>query len=162
MRRFVRKGGNQYCELDVNQPATAVASLLEYEAKARQVALTLDLCEPLPPVWADRILIEQVIYNLVRNAIETLAAREQDRRVTLRTHADTEYVWLEVTDNGPGIDQEIGEHIFEAFSTQKQDGLGMGLAISRSIIGSLGGNLGYNNLQEGGVMFYFNLPLENP
>ena len=162
MRRFVRKGGNQYCELDVNQPATAVASLLEYEAKARQVALNLDLCEPLPPVWADRILIEQVIYNLVRNAIETLAAREQDRRVTIRTHADTEYVWLEVTDNGPGIDQEIGEHIFEAFSTQKQDGLGMGLAISRSIIGSLGGNLGYNNLQEGGVMFYFNLPLENP
>ena len=162
MRRFVRKGEPSYCELDLNQATREIASLLEYEAKARQVSLNLELCEPLPPVWAARNLVEQVIYNLGRNALEALASREQDRRLTLRTSADAGQVRVEVEDNGPGIEPEMEERMFEAFSTQKQDGLGMGLAVSRSIIGALGGDLGYRNLPEGGVLFYFNLPQETP
>ncbi len=161
MRRFVRKGETRYCQLDLNQPIREIASLLEYEAKARQVSLNLELCEPLPLVWAARNLVEQVIYNLARNAIEALASREQDRCLTLRTCAEAGQVGVEVVDNGPGIGPEMEERMFEAFSTQKQDGLGMGLAVSRSIIGALGGDLGYRNLPEGGVMFFFNLPQEN-
>jgi len=82
--------------------------------------------------------------------------------VAIRTRADSDRVWVEVMDNGPGVDLEQGEHIFEPFSTQKQNGLGMGLAISRSIVTALGGVIGYTNLPEGGAMFFFHVPRVKP
>lgn len=162
LRRFVRKGGTQWTELDLNEPVREVASLLEHELKTRQVTLILELAERLPAVWADRILVEQVIFSLARNAIEVLAGRDQDRRVTIRTRADAEGVWVEVADNGPGVDPTLGNRIFEPFSTPKQEGLGMGLAICRSIVQTLGGQIGHANLAQGGAMFHFHFPRMKP
>jgi two-component system sensor kinase FixL len=162
MRRFVRKGGTQWAELDLNEAVREVASLLEHELKTRQVTLLLEPAERLPPVWADRILVEQVIFSLARNAMEALAGRDQDRRVTIRTRADADGVWVEVADNGPGVDPTLGDRIFEPLSTPKQEGLGMGLAICRSIVQTLGGQIGHENLAQGGAMFHFHFPRMKP
>lgn len=161
LRRFVQKGEMQWQAVDLNRPVREVVALLEHEIRAGRVKLTLELDEALPAVRADPLLLEQVIYNLVRNALEAVSDREPAGAVTVRTTAGPERVRLEVLDNGPGVDENLGERIFEPFVTQKPGGLGVGLAISRSIVQAHKGELGWENRTGGGTVFHLDLPAVN-
>lgn len=158
LRRFVHKGEMQWQPVDLNHPVREVAALLEHEVHASQAKLVLELDDPLPAVRADPLLLEQVIYNLARNALEAVADGRPAGEVILRTHADAGRVRLEVLDNGPGVDADLGARVFDPFVSQKPGGLGIGLAISRSIVHAHKGELGYGNREGGGAVFHLDLP----
>jgi signal transduction histidine kinase len=120
----------------------------------------LDLSPRLPPAVADPIMVEQVIGNLVRNAIDAMTeARSPQREITLRTARRDGSVEVEVADTGPGIDAALVEQVFEPFFTTKHDGVGMGLSISRSIVEAHGGRIAVDSAAGRGATFRFSLPL---
>lgn len=160
VRRFVQKGEPQFGPVDLNLIARETAALVGHEARAHQVEIVEALAGTLPPVLGDRVLLEQVVFNLVRNAMDAVLAGAGARRVTLATSADDRLVYVEVSDTGPGVDPALAAHVFDSFVTGKRGGLGMGLAISRSIVEAHGGTLRYNATPEGGSTFAFSLPQE--
>jgi PAS domain S-box-containing protein len=157
VRRFVQKGEPQLGPVDLNLIARGTAALVDHDARSQDVEIVLELAEGLPAVQGDRVLLEQVVFNLVRNAMDAALSGSGERRVTLRTSSDAQLVYLEVSDSGPGVDPALGEHIFDSFVTNKQGGLGMGLAISRSIVEAHAGTLRYANNPGGGATFTFSL-----
>ncbi|MDT3708207.1 MAG: ATP-binding protein [Thiobacillus sp.] len=157
VRRFVQKGEPQLCPVDLNLIARETVGLLDHDARAQGVEMVLELAGDLPAVQGERVLLEQVVFNLVRNAMDAVLAGSGERRVTLKTSSDAHLVYVEVSDTGPGVDPELGEHIFDSFVTGKQGGLGMGLAISRSIAEAHAGSLRYANRPGGGATFTFSL-----
>ncbi len=160
LRQFTRKGAIERRPLDLNQTLRDVLALLGHELRRGEVQVGLELAEPLPPVAADRIQIEQVLVNLVRNASEAVAARPLgERRVGLATAARGETVEVAVSDSGKGLPEGAAGRLFQPFFTTKADGLGVGLAISRSIIESHGGRLWAEPAGGGGACFRFTLPL---
>jgi C4-dicarboxylate-specific signal transduction histidine kinase len=162
VRRFVSRQDMQRVPVDLNGRVCEVVDLLRSEARSREVAVYLDLHEDLPHVPADPVLIEQVVFNLVRNALDALQERAPPRVVTLSSARAGDRVYVEVRDNGPGVDAALGARIFDSFVSSKGEGVGMGLAISRSIIEAHGGRLDYQANAEGGATFRFELPLESP
>ncbi|HEY0664393.1 MAG TPA: ATP-binding protein [Thiobacillaceae bacterium] len=161
VRRFVKKGELQFGPVDLNQIARETAALLGHEARSHQIEVAQQLDEGLARVRGERVLLEQVVFNLVRNAMDAVLGRPEGRLVTVKTFSDAQLVYVEVSDNGPGVDPALAPHIFDSFVTSKQGGLGMGLAISRSIVEAHGGTLRYAARPEGGAAFSFSLPLEN-
>ncbi|HEY0663779.1 MAG TPA: ATP-binding protein, partial [Thiobacillaceae bacterium] len=160
VRHFVKKGEFQFGPVDVNQIARETAALLEHVARSRAIEFVQELAEGLPAVRGERVLLEQVVFNLVHNAMDAVLSRSGGRRVTVKTFSDAQLVYVEVSDNGPGVDPAIGAHIFDSFVTSKQGGLGMGLAISRSIVEAHGGTLRYATHPEGGAVFTVSLAPE--
>jgi len=108
-------------------------------------------------VQGDHILLEQVLFNLARNALDAVLAQPGERQVTLKTAFDTQLVYVEVSDTGSGVDPALGERVFDSFVTSKQEGMGMGLAISRSIVEAHDGTLRFVNNPGGGTTFMFTL-----
>ncbi len=175
LRRFVRTDAMEPVVLDLNVPLREVAALLTHDAAAHQVGLSLELADALPRVKATGILIEQVVFNLTRNAIRAAAGQSQPGQVAIRSRADAERVWVEVLGNGqtPSAyrDQTGGAaDLVNAESVATDDGLGFSLAISRSIIDSFQGEVGCYGESSGvnsgdlcgetrsGTFCYFNLP----
>jgi PAS domain S-box-containing protein len=161
LRHFVRKGEIQPGPVDLNQVAREVVALMRFDADWQNIAIELDLAEGMPNLSAELILVEQVLFNLVRNAFEAKASETEKKRVLIRTRFDQAYACIEVEDNGLGVNESLGNSIFESFMTDKQNGLGMGLAISRSIVEAHGGTLGYVNNPQGGATFRCCLPRED-
>ncbi len=163
LRNFVRNEELQHTHIEMNELVRTVVHLVDMEARWHSLPVRLELYEPLPATLGDRILIEQVVLNLVHNAIEAMQQTEQHmRKLTIRTSmpgADT--LQIEVIDTGPGISEADLKHIFEPFFTTKSDGMGMGLAITRSIIDAHGGRLTAVCNEQGGATFCFTLPIEN-
>jgi C4-dicarboxylate-specific signal transduction histidine kinase len=149
IRRFMQKGETQFGPVDMNLIARETEALLAHEAKSHQVSVVLELAEGLPNVQGDRVLLQQVVFNLLRNALDAVRSQTGERRVALSTSFDTQQVTLGVSDNGPGVDPAFGEDIFDSFITSKKDGLGMGLTISRTIIEAHAGTLRYTRNPEG-------------
>jgi len=143
--------------VDLNPIIREVAALLDHEARSQEVEIVLELAEALPPVQGESVLLEQVIFNLVRNALDAVLDQASERRIMLRTSFDAQLVYVEVIDTGPGVDPALGEHIFDSFVTSKQEGMGMGLTISRSIIEAHAGSLRYVKNSEGRNTFMFSL-----
>ena len=160
VRHFVQKKEPQLGPVDLNLVARETAALVDHDARAQAVGIVLDLAQDLPQVQAERVLLEQVVFNLVRNAMDAAQAGTGERRVMLRTAFDAQLVYVEVSDTGPGVDPALGEQIFDSFVTSKQGGLGMGLAISRSIAEAHGGTLRYAARPGGGTTFTFSLARE--
>lgn len=158
LRRFAHKGETPRGQVSLNELARDVLALTEHGARGQAVEMVLALDERLPTILGDRVLLEQVVFNLVRNALEAVAEQPGVRRVEIRTGRDTAGVWLDVADTGAGMREEIGKNIFESFLTQKPNGLGIGLAVSRSIIEAHGGGISYYSPPEGGTVFHFTLP----
>jgi PAS domain S-box-containing protein len=157
VRRFVQKQDLQYAPVDLGHTATEVAALLEHEARSQQVEIVLDLAEDLPPVHGEHVLLEQVVFNLARNAMDEVLSQPGARKITLKTSFDAQQVYIAVSDTGRGVDAALAERIFDSFVTGKEGGLGMGLSISRSIIEAHGGILRYVASPEGGSIFMFSL-----
>ncbi|MBT8766849.1 PAS domain-containing sensor histidine kinase [Metapseudomonas boanensis] len=163
LRAFLRKGQRKMQALDVAEVAREAVRLCAWEASASQVAIVEQLPENLPPVYADRVLLEQVLLNLLRNAID--ANREahpgQDSVIVLAARPEVEgRLAIEVRDQGPGLDEAELARIFTPFYTSKPDGLGLGLSMSRSIIEGFGGSLDGEPGEEGGLLMRCRLPLQ--
>ncbi|MEZ5615073.1 MAG: ATP-binding protein [Rhodocyclaceae bacterium] len=159
VRDFVRKSEPRMTAVDINQIVRGVAKFTELEARQHETVVTLQLAPPQPRVWADSIMVEQVICNLVRNAMEAMAeSRSSRREVLIRTVPQGEdLVEVEVIDTGPGIDGAVIDQVFDQFYTTKPDGVGMGLSISRSIVESHGGSIRAESRVGGGATFRFTL-----
>jgi PAS domain S-box-containing protein len=159
--RFLRKSPPRQIPGDMNQLVRGVLELLQFDLRRGQTSLQWDLAEPLPPVKIDSIQIEQVLVNLIRNAIEAMAANPPgDRALLLRTEfLPPDRIRVAVQDGGRGIDLGQMNRLFEPFFTTKADGMGMGLAISHSIIQSHGGTLVAVCNPDRGLTFQFTLPI---
>jgi len=164
LRAFLRKGGRRVQALDLAEVARETVRLCAWEAQASQVTIDLQLADNLPPVYADRVLLEQVLLNLLRNAIE--ANREvhpqQGSHIVLGAEAAAEGgVRISVSDQGPGVSAEQLPQLFTPFYTSKANGLGLGLSMSRSIVEGFGGDL-QAQLQERGLTMCCRLPATAP
>jgi PAS domain S-box-containing protein len=159
VREFVRKSDPRLTAIDINLVVRSVVKFTEVETRQQHAFVTLDLAPEQPRVWADSIMIEQVIVNLVRNAVEAMAeARTPRREIMIRTGLfGDDMIEVEVSDAGPGIDGAVIDQIFDQFYTTKPDGVGMGLSISRSIVESHGGVLRAESRSGGGATFRFTL-----
>ncbi|MDD5033829.1 MAG: ATP-binding protein [Methylococcaceae bacterium] len=135
--------------------------MLYSDLAAKQVSLSLDLAVELPKVKGDPVQLQQVLINLLLNGSEAMASMSPDERRLQVCSRKQEPATHEVSvrDNGTGIDPERLEQVFEPFFTSKNQGLGMGLAISRSIAAAHGGRLWASNHPDGGALFQFELPI---
>jgi PAS domain S-box-containing protein len=159
LREFARKSDQSRETLNLNEVIHDSIDLVAFEARQCDAIVTLQLQEPLPRVLADRVQCEQVIVNLLHNAYEALEKVDPPRRVIVRTRSRGKTVEIEVEDNGPGIAAEEQSRIFEAFCTNKPGGMGMGLAISRTIVEDHGGRLSVESNSRGGATFIVSLPV---
>jgi len=159
LRDFVRRADSGRSPIDINDLICDVAALLEVEMRLHDVCLNLDLDHSLPEVNVDRIQIEQVVTNLVYNAIEaTKEIPREYRAVTVRTSLKgTNVVEIAVEDTGKGLQTKNIDRLFEPFYTTKENGMGLGLSISRSIVESHGGRLKATPDAERGTTFRFTL-----
>ena len=159
LRNFVKKDSSRKT-VSINELVQNAIRFLQIEIRENKPDLSLELAEDLPLIKADQILIEQVIVNLVKNAMEAMQILDQkDRRLTLETNVCQDSgVFVSVKDSGPGITDYEASKIFEPFYTTKPEGMGMGLAIIRSIIDSHGGELEVLTNDDNGTTFHFTLP----
>jgi two-component system sensor kinase FixL len=161
MRDFLRRGEPHVSTIDVAELLHETQALARLEAAARHIAITLDIPAAMPVVHGDRVQLQQVVLNLLRNAGETLAGRPGERRIQVIARALEAPARIEiaVTDNGPGIDPAVAERLFEPLTTSKPDGLGLGLSICASIVAAHGGRIWLHSGAADATEFRFVLPL---
>ncbi|WP_347555742.1 ATP-binding protein [Robbsia sp. KACC 23696] len=160
VRAMAQKRDRDVQTLDMNALIRESLALLQQDVNAQAVRLSVDLLGDLPPVVADRIHIQQVVVNLLLNAIQALkgvAPHGRYLRVTTRTDAARRVV-ISIDDRGSGLTAESANHLFTPFFSTKSDGLGIGLVIARSIIESYGGDIGITAREGGGASAVFSLP----
>jgi two-component system sensor histidine kinase TtrS len=160
LRQFVRKEPPRREWLDLNDLVRGAVRLVQADAREHGIAVRLDMSVGLPPVHVDRVQIEQVILNLVRNGLEAMEGGDAEHRELLvRTSmAGDEALEVAVCDSGVGLSADLVESVFNPFFTTKPNGLGMGLSISRLIIESHGGRLWATPEINRGTTFHFKLP----
>lgn len=161
IRSLLRKESAKSGRMDINRVIEDALKLVERESRFRRITVRSALAQGLPPVTADPIQIGQVVVNLVLNAMDAIDEdSEPPRDVTVesRMNGETEIV-VSVRDTGKGIGEEALRSVFDPFYTTKEDGLGLGLAISRSIIESHGGRLSAADNPGRGATFSFSLPV---
>ena len=163
VRRFVAKAKPLEAVVDVNAMIRDVVELMSFDARMACAEVVLGLTEPLPTVVGDRIQLEQVLVNLMRNGFEALReSNRQPRRLTVRTALERpKDIVVEVCDNGVGIAADVFGRLFERFFTTKASGMGMGLSVSQSIIENHGGTLCATPAPDGGAAFRFTLPVDS-
>ena len=160
IRSLLKKAPPSKTSLDVNEFVLEVVDVTQGEMIRNNVRLRLVLADNLPAVPGDRIQLQQVMLNLIANAIEAMRAiQDRERSLVISTDIFNNTVRVGVTDNGLGIDSQTAQHLFKAFSTTKPEGMGMGLAISCSIIEAHGGRLWSEANDESGATFLFTLPI---
>jgi C4-dicarboxylate-specific signal transduction histidine kinase len=160
LRRMTAGGQTDSAAVDLNEVTRAAVMVMEWESTRAGVTVTLDLKEPLPVVWGDRVQLEQVVFNLVLNAVQAVTGSEARREVRVETGAAADVVIVTVRDTGPGLGPGDPERVFERFYTTKPHGMGVGLAISRSVVEAHGGKLWAANDPAAGAVFSFHLPAE--
>jgi PAS domain S-box-containing protein len=162
IRALVKKSGTEQVRLDINEVIQEVVGLIQTEIPKNGVVLRMELAPDLPRVLGDRVQLQQVILNLVMNGIEAMSAvTDRSRDLLLRSRQyESDKVLIAVQDSGIGLQLESLDHLFEAFFTTKPKGMGMGLAISRSIMEAHGGRLWAVPNDGPGVTFEFALPVE--
>jgi PAS domain S-box-containing protein len=163
LRAFLRKGRNRAELLALNQVASNVALLCQWEADKHRMSVVCRLPETSPTLTADPVLLEQVLINLVRNAIEAnVEARVNNSSASVIVLAikvnDLGETLVEVTDQGPGLNADGIRQMFQPFYTSKPDGLGLGLSMSRSIVEGFGGFLDAYPAPTGGLMLVCRFP----
>jgi two-component system sensor kinase FixL len=161
LRRLAPNGATRVEPTDINLLIAELTDLVQTDAKVHDVHYRLELAKDLPPIDVDRAQIQQVILNLVRNALEALADTRGGRReVAVRTAlAHDGDVEISICDNGPGVSPAIAPRLFDPFCTSKAAGTGLGLAISRTIMGSHRGTLDYHPNAPTGACFVVRIPL---
>jgi len=163
LRNFVRRKGPQQVEVDLHSLIRNQLALMEPEIRRSLVKVELDIADDLPRVVADESQIEQVIVNLLRNSLEAMAATPaEERRLVIRAAENSGgQIEVAVIDHGDGLSPEARMRSFEPFFSTKPLGLGMGLAISRSLVQGHGGRLWLDETGGRGACFRFTLPLRH-
>ena len=133
-------------------------TLMAEEAARRRIRMNIEVEGDLPPVALDRVQVQQVLVNLIRNGMDAMDTVTDDRVLGIRVHQPGDEIQIDITDRGRGV--EFPEKMFEPFFTTKEHGMGMGLAICRSIVESHGGRLWAENNEPKGATFTFTLPIE--
>ena len=162
MRALLKRGEFQWNELDLNALAEEVASLVRPDAETRRVKIALNLAPSALLVRGDRVQLQQVLVNLLLNAMDAMnSSAQEERRVSVRTQLMDSQAEVAVSDAGHGIPKENLKHLFEPFFTTKPNGMGMGLAISQTIIGVHGGHIAAENNPDRGATFRVTLPMNS-
>jgi signal transduction histidine kinase len=146
--------------LDLNETVREILALVGDEAKKNSVTIRSQFADEVGPVFGDRVQLQQVLLNLVMNAIQAMSGvSDRARQLAITTrNAEPDQVELTVQDSGTGLAPEVMARIFDAFYTTKSSGMGMGLAICRSIVERHGGRLWAVNNEGPGASFHFVLP----
>ena len=163
VRQMVRKAPSDRTVLRLGDVVTDVLSLARHDTAGRRVAIRLELTEDMPPIKGDRVQLQQVLLNLVVNGMDAMNATEELKRILTiwgrhETRDGESRCLVGVQDAGTGLKPDEMDQLFEAFYTTKPTGMGMGLAISRSIIEAHGGRLWAETNQGPGATFLFSLP----
>jgi two-component system sensor histidine kinase DctS len=159
VHEFVRRSEPQRVTCSLNGIVEDAVALIEADARKRNIHISTALSGALPDIQADRVMIEQVLLNLIRNGMDAMAGSSAEKRLLLiRTGIDGDDVQVTVLDNGQGIAPEIAEKLFAPFFTTKPDGMGMGLNICRSIVEQHQGRLWFEAAEGGGTVFILRLP----
>ena len=161
IRHFVSNGKLKFVKFSLNEMIKESINFLEAEAKQTQTKIETDFSNKIPSIYADKIQLEQVLINIIKNAIEAVKECPLDeRKVMIKTHPiNSNTVEISISDQGIGLDKEIRNKIFEPFFTTKANGMGMGLAISKTIIESHGGELSLCSKKTKGACFKILLPI---
>ena len=161
MRALLRRQEMERQPLAINPLVEDVLRLVSADAALRRITINLELSAGLPVVQGDRIHLQQVVLNLILNAMEAMAKSSAgERRITVRTRQTSDDdVEISVTDSGPGIELPILPRLFEPFFTTKQNGMGMGLAICHRIVEAHAGRIRAENQPAGGAVFHVTLPV---
>ena len=166
IRALAKKAPPQKEPLDINETILEVFALVRNALHSSHVSLETELANDLPVIIGDRVQLQQVILNLLINAIEAMAEIEEDPRIlrvsskrTIELSDNSEHLLIAVRDSGPGLDMKSLNRLFDTFYTTKPQGLGMGLGISRSIIEAHGGRLWAEANVPKGALFQFTLPI---
>jgi len=164
LRAMFKKDASNRALVDINDAIAAVLTLLRIELEGHEVLTKVSLKDGLPLVMADRVQLQQVIFNLVTNAIEAMSSTKAGARMLRVTSGATETgeCMVAIEDTGPGIDAETLKRMFEPFITSKNKGMGMGLSICRSIVEAHGGRLWVAGNTPSGAVFQFVLPCAAP
>ena len=163
LRTLLKKSEAQHEPLDVNCIITDVVKLVEGNSIGRRIVLTPELAAVVEPVLGDRTQIQQVVINLLINAFDAVQALDPpNRHVRLRTFCLDGHAVIEVVDYGPGLSDEALARIFEPFYTTKQEGLGLGLSICKTIVEAHGGAIEVRRNPLSGMTFAARLPLMQP
>ncbi|MGE5802662.1 MAG: sensor histidine kinase [Gemmatimonadota bacterium] len=159
MRALLNHHDVEMARIDLNDVIRDVARLVHGDCLLRRVALVLDLEAPLPPVRCDRVQIQQVLLNLIVNGFEAMQDTVAvERRMIIRSRSDDGRCVISVRDAGSGVPPASFDRLFDQFFSTKAEGLGMGLSIARSIIGSHGGRIWATNNTDLGATFHLALP----
>jgi two-component system sensor kinase FixL len=159
LRNFIEKRDSDRQPENLNSCVEEAIALGLVGASDRDVKITTELADDLPPVVMDRIQLQQVMINLMRNALEALE-NSSERHIVIRTRRPSpDFVQVSVTDTGPGVPPEILPNLFIPFSTTKAKGLGMGLTICKAIVEAHNGRIWVTAPKEGGSEFAFRLPV---
>ncbi len=159
LRTFVSNREVRNERVDCNRLLEDLALLARPDSRANDIRLLFDVEEQLPALQADPVQLQQVLINLIRNAIDaTLQSGTAQREILVRAVRVAEGIEFSVRDHGPGVEPGALANLFNPFFTTKAHGTGLGLAISRTIVVAHGGKLAYRPASDGGACFYFALP----
>src|SRR5262249_11109614 len=160
IRALIKKAPPRKDAFDINEAIREVVGLTRGEVVKNNVSVQTQLTEGLPRIQGDKVQLQQVILNLILNALEAMSSvREGSRELLITTGKDVEGVLVTVRDSGPGVSRESFDRLFEAFYTTKAGGMGMGLSICRSIVEAHGGRISASRDIGQGATFQFSLPL---
>jgi signal transduction histidine kinase len=163
VRDYVSTGRVEVVSIDLEAAVRKIAALLRRDAVGRQVVLEVSSTPHLPAVRGDAVQLEQLLLNLITNAVEAACLRHDDRpRVSIHLRQRVERIVVEIQDNGPGIDAEIADRLFEPFETTKPRGMGLGLAVSRQIVEAHSGRLSWQPAKPQGTLFVVELLIDGP
>jgi two-component system sensor kinase FixL len=158
LRETVRRGSLEKISEDLPRLIAEACKIALDDELASGIRCRLDQATELRTVFVDRIQIQQVLINLLRNAVEALR-NIHDREIVIATHVlSKQFCEVVVRDNGPGLAPEVKERLFSTFNSTKEDGMGIGLSISRTIIEAHGGDIWAEDFPDGGTAFHFTLP----
>jgi signal transduction histidine kinase/DNA-binding response OmpR family regulator len=163
IKNFVRKGELFYETIDINSMVEQTIQLIKYESQSSTIEIVYVPNKDLPLLEVDKIQIQQVILNLLRNAIEAIkSVNIVEPKITINVQQNSKaQVTITVIDNGPGFSEQTASQLFELYFTTKPQGMGLGLTISRSVIEAHSGQLTALVLPQGGSCFQFDLPVKN-
>jgi two-component system, LuxR family, sensor kinase FixL len=160
LRTFVKPDSASLEPMSLKEIIKDISALAELDARANNISMTIDIADNLPEVVVDGLQVQQVLLNLLRNGIDAMAdCKPDDRHIELHGYiCGPEEVRVDVIDRGPGIPPSVRDSLFNPFFTTKSGGMGMGLAISQTIVKSHGGTLGFEDNPGGGSTFFVTLP----
>jgi len=158
LRQLIGRGQSELQPNDLNSVVEEALALALIGARQEDIEVKVALSEDLPPILADATQLQQVVLNLVRNAIEAMQAVEKRELVIASRQTEEGMVELSITDSGPGLDPEVASQLFMPFISTKAKGMGIGLAICRSIVDAHHGQIRAEPAEGGGTSFLVTLP----